>query len=81
MKLYTSMDHPQEWVAYTPDSGWLVFPNTDNGWEQRKPVRGLDPVHLRQVPLRLGVVRGLPTGPTTQTDRLPHCWRPAASSK
>ena len=59
IKLYSSMDHPREWVAYVPDAGWLVFPNSENGWEQRKPVRGLDPVHLRQVPLSLAAQAGL----------------------
>ena len=59
IKLYTSMDHPREWVAYVPDAGWLVFPNSENGWEQRKPIRGLDPIHLRQVPLSLAANAGL----------------------
>jgi len=59
IKLYTSMDHPREWVAYVPDAGWLVFPNSENGWEQRKPIHGLDPIHLRQVPLSLAVNAGL----------------------
>jgi len=59
IKLYTSMDHPTQWVAYAPDAGWLVFPNSENGWEQRKPVRGLDPIHLREVPVRLAARTGL----------------------
>jgi hypothetical protein len=67
MKLYTSMDHPQQWVAYIPDAGWLVFPNIENGWEHRKSVRGLDPIHLREVPLRLATRTGLmqPSGDCT----------------
>ena len=63
IKLYTSMDHPKQWIAYTPDGGWLAFPNSENGWEQRKPVRGLDPVHLRQVPVRLAAGAGLTLPP------------------
>ncbi len=63
IKLYTSMDHPKQWVAYTPDAGWLVFPNSENGWEQRKPVRGLDPIQLRQVPVRLAASTGFTTTP------------------
>ena len=59
IKLYRSMDHPREWVAYVPDAGWLVFPNSENGWEQRKPIQGLDPIHLRQVPLSLAANAGL----------------------
>lgn len=65
IKLYTSMEHPKQWIAYTPDAGWLAFPNSENGWEQRKPVRGLDPIHLRQVPVRLAA----PTGLTPPPDR------------
>jgi hypothetical protein len=63
IKLYTSMDHPREWVAYLPDAGWVVFPDGENGWEQRKPVHGLDPIHLRQVPLSLAARTGLLQAP------------------
>jgi len=59
MKLYNSMDHPRQWIAYVPSDGWLMFPNNENGWEQRKPVRGRDPIHLREVPLRLAAPAGL----------------------
>ena len=63
IKLYSSMDHPREWVAYVPDAGWLVFPNSENGWQQRKAIRGLDPIHLREVPLRLAAGTGLASAP------------------
>jgi hypothetical protein len=63
IKLYSSMDHPGAWVAYVPDSGWLVFPDLENGWEQRKPVRGLDPIHLREMPLHRASHAGLDTAP------------------
>ena len=63
IKLYTSMDHPKQWIAYTPDAGWLAFPNSENGWEQRKPVHGLDPIHLRQVPLQMASRTGLTRPP------------------
>ena len=63
IKLYASLDHPREWVAYVPESGWLAFPDNENGWEQRKPVRGLDPIHLREVPLRLAAGTGLEPAP------------------
>jgi hypothetical protein len=59
MKLYTSKKHPQQWVAYEPGIGWLVFPNNDHGWEDRKPARGLDPIHLREVPLHLAASTGV----------------------
>ena len=59
IRLYNSMEHPGQWIAYVPDGVWVVFPNHDHGWEQRKPVRGLDPIHLREVPVRLAVPAGL----------------------
>jgi len=59
MKLYRSAVHPGCWVAYVPQSGWLVFPARENGWRARRPARGLDPVHLRQVPLQLAAGTGI----------------------
>lgn len=60
IKLYTSRLHPQQWIAYVPESGWTVFPAQDQGWERRQPARGLDPVHLREVPLTAAAGTGLP---------------------
>ena len=59
MKLYQCAQHPGQWIAWTPETGWVSFPAADNGWDQRKPCRGLDPVHLRQVPLRLAQTAGI----------------------
>ena len=59
MKLYQSAQHPGRWIAWTPETGWVSFPAAAGGWEQRKPCRGLDPVHLRQVPLRLALDTGI----------------------
>jgi len=59
IKLYNSMEHPGQWVAYVPEAGWVVFPNHEHGWDQRKPVRGLDPIHLREVPAAWAAKAGL----------------------
>ncbi|HTX37636.1 MAG TPA: hypothetical protein VME43_21555 [Bryobacteraceae bacterium] len=59
MKLYRSAVHPGCWVAYIPDSGWVVFPAREHGWHDRRPARGLDPVHLRQAPLRMAAETGI----------------------
>lgn len=59
IRLYNSMDHPKHWIAYVPESGWLIFPDVENGWEQRKPVRGLDPLFLREAPLAKAARAGL----------------------
>lgn len=59
-KLYRSAVHPNSWIAYSPETGWMMFPAHEAGWSERRPVRGLDPVHLREVPPRLAMNAGLP---------------------
>jgi len=59
IKLYTSAKHPQHWIAYVPGTGWTMFPAVENGWERRQPARGLDPMHVREVLLRLAANTGL----------------------
>ncbi len=58
-KLYRSAVHYQHWIAYVEGTGWFMFPATENGWEKRQPARGVDPMHLREVPLRLAFNTGL----------------------
>jgi hypothetical protein len=60
-KLYRSAVHRDHWIAYIPGSGWLIFPARPEGWEERKPARGLDPMHLREVPLRMAAESGFPS--------------------
>jgi hypothetical protein len=37
-----------------------MFPIRENGWEQRQPARGLDPLYLREMPLECAVDAGFP---------------------
>jgi hypothetical protein len=60
IKLYKSLSHPNHWIACVTGTGWVAFPKTENGWELRHPARGLDPLHLRQVPLGLARNTGAP---------------------
>lgn len=60
IKLYRSATHPRNWVAYVPGDGWVVFPATENGWMLRRPARGLDPIHLREVALSSADNTGCP---------------------
>ncbi|HWD00645.1 MAG TPA: hypothetical protein VG456_28005 [Candidatus Sulfopaludibacter sp.] len=60
IKLYKSLDHPNHWIACVTGTGWVAFPKTENGWNQRHPARGLDPLQLREVPLRLAGRTGAP---------------------
>ncbi len=62
IKLYRSAAHPRHWIAYLPETGWVVFPNRENGWEDRHPARGLDPLHLRAVPLHMAANTGIQPG-------------------
>jgi hypothetical protein len=51
VKLYKSSQHTGQWIAYARGIGWVIFPARANGWEERRNARGLDPMHLREVPL------------------------------
>ncbi len=57
--LYRSAAHYQHWIAYKEGLGWVMFPAKENGWELRRPARGVDPMHLREVPVRLAFNTGL----------------------
>ena len=60
IKLYRSAMHPRHWIAFVDGDGWVAFPARENGWEERHPARGLDPLYLRRVPLNLGESAGVP---------------------
>jgi len=59
MKLYQSGVHEGQWLAYVREIGWVVFPARENGWDERRPARGIDPIYLREVPLRLAANTGI----------------------
>ncbi len=60
VKLSRNAAHPRHWVAYSPEFGWVAFPDKENGWDERNPARGLDPLHLRSVPVALAAHTGIP---------------------
>jgi hypothetical protein len=60
IKLYRSAIHFDHWIAYSPATGWTMFPAQREGWHDRRPAHGIDPLHLREVPLRLAFNTGLP---------------------
>ena len=59
-KLYRSAVHGNSWIAYSRDTGWIMFPAREGGWQERRPARGIDPVHLREVPVRMAFNTGMP---------------------
>jgi hypothetical protein len=36
----------------------VAFPARENGWLERHPARGLDPLYLREVPVEMAVNTG-----------------------
>ena len=40
-----------------------MFPAEVGGWQKRQPVSGMDPLDLREVPLRMGFNTGIPGAP------------------
>ena len=59
MKLYRSSKYPKRWFAYSPDTGWVVFPAEAGGWEKRERARGIDPIDVREVSLQLAAETGI----------------------
>jgi hypothetical protein len=60
MKLYRSAKHGTGWFAFAPEIGWVMFPAEVGGWTKRQPARGIDPLYVREVPLRLAFNTGIP---------------------
>jgi len=60
IKLYRDAQRPNNLVAYIANTGWVMFPAKENGWERRAPARGLDPLYLREIPLHQGFGAGVP---------------------
>ncbi len=58
-KLYRSAIHANYWIAYSGNTGWIMFPAREDGWRDRRPARGIDPVHLREVPMKLAANTGM----------------------
>jgi hypothetical protein len=55
MKLFRSTKYPTRWFAFGPEIGWVMFPAEVGGWQKRQPARGIDPIDVREVPLRTGL--------------------------
>ena len=59
MKLYRSIKYSARWFAFSPETGWVMFPAEEGGWAKRERARGIDPLDVREVPLRLGFNTGI----------------------
>ena len=58
-RLYRSSRDLEHWYVFEEFAGWVRFPAKINGWAERRPVRGLSGLDLREVPLRLSFNTGL----------------------
>jgi hypothetical protein len=69
MKLYRSATHPTSLFASSLETGWVMFPAEEGGWEKRQAVRPMDPLTVREVPLRQGFSTGIPGAPGAKRGR------------
>jgi hypothetical protein len=60
MRLFRSTINPARWFAFDAEIGWVMFPAEVGGWQKRQPARGVDPLYMREVPLRMGLNSGIP---------------------
>ena len=58
-RLYRSARDLQHWYVYEDAVGWFSFPARVKGWTDRRPVRTVYGLDLREVPLWLSFNTGL----------------------
>ena len=63
LKLYRSANYPTTWLAFSQETGWLMFPSEIGGWEKRRVARGFDPLGVQEVPISQGFNTGIPGAP------------------
>ena len=63
MRLYRGNNYPTRWFAFSSQTGWVMFPAEFEGWKKRQPARGIDPMHVREIPLRMAFGTGIPGAP------------------
>jgi len=63
MRLFHDHQHPDHWIAYHPREGYVAFPARSGGWAERHPARGLDPMKVREVSVRMAEGTGMPGEP------------------
>ena len=60
MKLYRSTEDVTRWFAFARSTGWVAFPAEIGGWHKRQSIRCVNPLVMREVPLRMGFNTGIP---------------------
>jgi hypothetical protein len=59
IRLFRSPAHLNHWIVWSDRTGWLIFPATFNGWQERQLYPGVNPARLQSVPLWMGFNTGL----------------------
>lgn len=60
MKLFWSKQRRQDWVAFSEETGLVIFPAEFNGWQKRQPANDVSADELREIPLRVAAGTGIP---------------------
>jgi hypothetical protein len=58
-RLYRSSRDLEHWFVFEDSMGWMKFPARIDGWAERRPVRTVSGLDLREVPLWLSFNTGL----------------------
>jgi hypothetical protein len=59
LRLYRSPHDLEHWFGFDDAAGWMRFPARIGGWAERRPVRTVSGLALREVPLWLSFNTGL----------------------
>ena len=51
-RIWFLTDFGTNWISYTPETGYLIFPAELDGWSKRKSFRGFAPYGLERSPVR-----------------------------
>ena len=60
MKLFWSRRRRQHWVAFSKETGLVIFPAEINGWQRRQPADDVSADELHEIPLRVAIGTGIP---------------------
>lgn len=60
MRLYRCTRNSNEWFAFAPKLGWLIFPAEIGGWHRRQPAHFVNLADMRETPIRMGFNTGIP---------------------
>ena len=54
------------WLAFSQETGWLMFASEVGGWGKRQVARDFDPLEVQEVPTSQGFNTGIPGAPAVK---------------